>query len=90
VHTGDFFSLLHDLERSFFHFSFRTGSHAFSRVRSFWQKTSHTVFNKTPMRKISDAVSGRRETNGKETEPSAYLKDITDHRDQMRGNGQKE
>lgn len=84
------FSRAHDLEQTLFHVSFRMGGHIFEHTRALFRRGVHVLFHKTPMKKISDAVSGKKEVNIGVSEPSAYLKDVTDHRDQMRGNGSRE
>lgn len=84
------FSRAHDLEQTLLHISFRAGGHIFEHTRTLFRRGVHALFHKTPMKKISDAVSGRSEVHKGNTEPSTYLKDMTDHRDQMRESGSRE
>ncbi|MEK7139852.1 MAG: hypothetical protein AAB805_00850 [Patescibacteria group bacterium] len=86
-HFSRFFSSLHDLERALLHVSFRTSGHIFAHVSALFRRGVYALFHKTPMRRISNAVSGKKEINAGTTKPSAYLKDVTNHRDQLRENG---
>lgn len=86
-HFSHFFSVLHDLERGFVRASFSLSGRIIAHTRIAFRRGTHALFHKTPIKKISDAISGRSEVHKGNTEPSTYLKDMTDHRDQVRGNG---
>lgn len=90
THAPFLFSLLHDLERALLSFSARAGSRAVSHAHALTKRGMRAVVEKTPAGKIVAAVSGKTEQNGARAEPSAYLKDVTNHRDQMRSNGSRD
>ena len=77
------FSSIHNLERSLLHFSFRTGGHIFARARFFGKRGMDAFLSQTPMKKISDVISGKHKMRGEKSEPSSYLKDITDHKNSI-------
>lgn len=87
THAPFLFSLLHDLERALLRISARVGSRAMSHAHTLTKRGMRAVVEKTPAKRIVAAVSGKTGQNGARAEPSAYLKDVTNHRDQMRGNG---
>ncbi len=89
-HFSRFFSVLHDLERGFMRVSFSLGERMLVHTRTALRRGAHAFFHKTPMKKISEAISGRKEMHKGVAEPSAYLKDMTNHRDHMRENGAQE
>ena len=89
-HAPLLFSVLHDLERALLHLSSRFAVWSFLHLRGLTRRGVRIVAERTPAKKIVAAVSGKKEVNGERTEPSAYLKDITKHRDQLRENSSRE
>ena len=89
-HVSRLFSSLHDLERSLLKVLFRTVGQVFSHTCVIVHRGATIVIHKTPIERLFDVVSGKKGTNGERSEPSAYLKDMTNHRDQWRENGSRE
>lgn len=84
------FSGAHDLEQA----TMVLFGAVFMRIKAHTQtgmrKATHFVAHKTPIKGISNAISGKKEVPVGGAAPSTYLKDMTDHRNQTRENGSRE